>query len=185
MECSKPVVQISGSAYILLAFMLLLLPLPWVIAVIFAALVHEAFHAVAAHILSGRIYALHIGAGGAKMEIGPLEPSKEWFVALAGPMGSAVLVLFAKWIPRTAVCALLHCVFNLLPLYPLDGGRFLSCLISILSPGKKGERIFLASQRVIRFVITVIGLFIACRWGILPTAMLMLLLNLKRNKRTV
>ena len=169
----------------MLALMLLVLPLSWVAAAILAALIHECFHIGATMLLSGRIYHLQIGAGGAKMEVEFMSAKRELLVAAAGPMGSALLVLLARWMPRTAICAFIHCFYNLLPLYPLDGGRILSCACNCLFPGGKGERAFSSIQIIIRILLVLLCVPVAFHWGIWSAAALALALVRKRNTRTV
>ncbi len=184
MQHLKPEIQVDGALLILLALMLLLLPLKWVLAVILAVLVHEMFHAAAVYLLSGRIYSLYFGLGGARMKLDVLPPGKELAVALAGPLGSGLLVLLAPILPRTAMCGLVHCVYNLLPLFPLDGGRILSNLIALLFPGEAGERLFSLIQWIFRLVLIVLCLFLGFHWGILPV-LAFVLIKKQRQKRTV
>ena len=178
-------VSIQGSAFIFLALMLLLLPLSWVVAAVLAAVIHEVFHVVATILLSSRIYCLQVGAGGAKMDVAPMPAHRELIAAAAGPVGSALLVLLGRWMPRTAICAFVHCVYNLLPLYPLDGGRILSCISACLFPGEKGERMFYYFQKILRILFLIICVPVGLRWGILPATALTLALVRKRNTRTV
>lgn len=150
--------QIDGGFYLLLAFMLLLFPLCWVLAMILAAAFHELCHFGAIVGLGGRVYGLRLKANGAKMEIERLPAAKELLAALAGPAGSALLVLTAGRLPRLAVCGFVHCLFNLLPLFPMDGGRALFAAVRLL-PWAGGERVFFAFQRIVRCCL--VGL---CLW---------------------
>ncbi len=181
MQHLKPEIQIDGQLLIALALMLLLLPLKWVLAVILAVLVHEMFHAAAVYLLSGRIYSLRFGLGGARMQLDALPPGKELAVALAGPLGSAALMLLAPVLPRLAICGLVHCIYNLLPIFPLDGGRILSSLITFLFPGTRGEKLFAVLQWVFRLAAVGVCIYLGLHWSILPTVAIVLLLKRKRT----
>lgn len=120
-------VNLNPAFCILLALMLLILPLKWLLAAISAALFHEICHIAAVSLCNGSIQKLDLRSGGAKLEISPLSYGQELICALAGPLGGLFLLLFARWLPRIAVCAALQSLYNLLPIHPLDGGRALRC----------------------------------------------------------
>ena len=123
--------SLSPSACILAAMMVFLLPLRWILSAVLAALFHEFCHALAVFICGGRIQKVSIGGRGAVMHADGLSSGKTIFCVLAGPIGSLALVAFIRWIPRIAFCALFQGVYNLLPVYPLDGGRILRCLLNM------------------------------------------------------
>lgn len=178
-------VQTEGGFLILLAAMLLLLPLQWVLAAVLAACFHECCHYLAIRALGGEVYGLRLGLGGAKMEVAPLPSGKELAAALAGPIGSAFLVLLAKWLPRLAVCGFVHCVFNLLPLFPLDGGRALRGLLTLILPMDRAERVFSVSQQAVRWCMGALCLLAAFKWGVFPALVIIGLFLRQRKKRTV
>ena len=120
---------ISPSACILAAMMLLLLPLRWIICALIAAVFHEICHALAVYFCGGKIEELSVGDRGAVMRADALHPVKKLICVLAGPIGGLLLVLLVRWIPRIAFCALVQSAYNLLPIYPLDGGRALRCIL--------------------------------------------------------
>lgn len=170
---------------ILLAAMLLLLPLRWVAAAICAAAFHELCHYALVKMVGGRVYGLRLGVGGAQLEVAPMAPVSEMLVAAAGPIGSALLVLTARYAPRLAVCALVHCVFNLLPLFPSDGGRILRGALTRFLPAGIGERIFSASQKILVWALLLVCAVVALRVGILPVCFAILLIWRQRKHRTV
>lgn len=135
-------VILNGGAYIRLVILLLILPINWVIAAIAAALFHELSHYTALRVLNIPVHRLEILGFGARMETGEMSEKEELLCALAGPAGSFLLLTFARWIPRIALCALIQGIFNLLPVKNLDGGRALRCAWALVfgkKPCKQGK----------------------------------------------
>lgn len=91
-----------------------------------AAAVHELGHLAVIKLHHKPIRQIRIEALGAVIIIGCMDHKTEWHCALAGPVAGALfgLLLLRIW-PECAVISLLLSVVNLLPLYPLDGGRIL------------------------------------------------------------
>ena len=120
-------VNLHPSFCLLWAFLLLTVPLPWLVSAITAALFHELCHYWAIRTVHGQIYSLKLQCHGASMTISPLTAGKEWVCAMAGPAGSLLLFALFKIFPRLALCGGIQAAFNLLPIYPLDGGRMMRC----------------------------------------------------------
>lgn len=115
--------EADGGFFLVLALMLLLFPLGLVAGILLAALIHECGHLIAVRLTGGRVLAIRLHAGGARIETAPMEPGKAAVCALAGP-GAGALTIFAwRFFPEMALAGLVQTVFNLLPIYPLDGGR--------------------------------------------------------------
>ena len=121
-------VQIHYGVFFMAALWLILLPPAWGMGVILAASVHELFHLLAVLLFGGQVLGFSIGPGGASMETTALSPFQEMICVLAGPLGSFTMLLLADKFPEAAICGLVQGVYNLLPIYPLDGGRVLGCL---------------------------------------------------------
>lgn len=114
---------------VLLAAALLLLPWAWVGAFLAAAAVHELGHILATQILGGKIVGISLGLHGAQIHTAPMDPKSQLPAILAGPLFGLLPVLLWEKCPRLALCALLLSSWNLLPIFPLDGGRALRLLL--------------------------------------------------------
>lgn len=130
-------ITMSGGFCITLALMLLLVPLEWLLAALFSAAFHEACHYLALRVCTGKGNGVRLYSFAAHLVLPEMSRGREVLCALAGPVGGLCLLLFARWMPRVALCAGFQSIYNLLPIYPLDGGRALqSGLLLFLSPPK-------------------------------------------------
>ena len=107
----------------MLGLAVLLLPLRVLLGIVLAAAVHELGHLTAMYFLGVPVLGIVFRPSGARIEAGPMEPGTEILCALAGPVAGAVTIFAWKWFPELAVAGLVQTVFNLIPVYPLDGGR--------------------------------------------------------------
>lgn len=129
-------ISVSLGLYFFLALLILLIPLRWLTAAIVSVAVHELFHIGAIRCFGHHICSIHIGADGARIQTPPMPLWQELLCALAGPIGGIFLLLFARWFPMLALCSGFHTLYNLLPVYPQDGGRALRCGAQLLLPDK-------------------------------------------------
>lgn len=159
-------VELSGWGCVALALLLLVLPLPWVAAAVLAAAVHELCHYLAIAALGGQVGRIAVGPGGAAMELDALNPVRELLAAAAGPVGSLSLTLMGRFFPRLALCGLVQGLFNLLPIYPLDGGRILRRALELVLPDRAAAAITCWTG----FAFALCGAFGCLRLGFLPGA---------------
>lgn len=146
MRCCK--VAIEAHTYFFWAFLLLVLPVRWVFGFFIAAAVHELCHIGMLHIFRKNPLQLWVSPGGMKMDVPELSPVQEFFCTLAGPIGGLLLLSLGRWYPELALCAGVQSCYNLLPLYPLDGGRILRALANLLIPQYSDAVIFAAEVLV-------------------------------------
>lgn len=132
--------RLSGLRFwgcIFFSLLLLTVPFPWVCAAVLAASFHELCHVGAIYALGGRVGRITAGGSGARIEMWELSGWREFLAAAAGPAGSFLLFFLWRQFPRLAVCGLFQGAFNLLPVYPMDGGRMVSCLLRpVLGAGR-------------------------------------------------
>lgn len=153
-------IDTDAFAYFLGALAVLILPLRWIWAVLIAATCHELGHIIAVWLLKGKIMSLRVGIGGAVITTSSMEPWKGLVSTLAGPAVSFVLAGFMGRFPRVAFTALMQGMYNLLPLYPLDGGR----AVEIISKHIMSEKTGSATVRFYLFLFAVGLLFIISIW---------------------
>ena len=116
-------VRTEAGFWIVLGLMVLLFPLRFLVGVLLAAVIHELGHLTAIRLTCGRVRGIWLHAGGARIETAPMEPGQAILCALAGPGAGALTVFAWRWFPELAVAGLVQTVFNLIPIYPLDGGQ--------------------------------------------------------------
>lgn len=120
---NRPIISVTAGFWCVIAAMLLILPLPWVTAILLSSAVHELCHYWAAKLNHLNVSSIQLRATGVYMHIEAMLPRQEVICALSGPLGGLVLLLFGKYCPRTALCAIAQSFYHLLPVLPLDGGR--------------------------------------------------------------
>ncbi len=152
------------------------------VAALFACVVaHEFGHALTARrygIRTPDITLLPIG-GLARLESMPEKPGQEILVALAGPAVNVaiwailVVVLGAEtdleklaqiehttegFLGRLALVNLFIAVFNLLPAFPMDGGRVFRATLSIFMDRVRATRVAATGGQVLAFALGLLGL---------------------------
>lgn len=154
----------------------------FILAIFMCVVLHEFGHALMARrygISTRDIILLPIG-GLARLEKMPTQPIQELWVALAGPAVNAVIAvaLFvwlkatASWEPvqsltvttgpfleRLMALNLFMIAFNMIPAFPMDGGRVLRAILATRQEYDRATRIAAAIGRGMAFLFAVIGFF--------------------------
>lgn len=144
-----------------------------------ALLFHEAGHLLLLWLLGAKVHRLRLAASGAVIVTEPLSYGQEIAVAAAGPFCNLLLFLLnTKTHPVAAFVNLCLLAYNLLPFYPMDGGRLLRALLHLLLP----ERAALWTERGIAICCGVLLLagagYLTCVWhaGLWPILIVALLM---------
>lgn len=156
----------------MIAVMLLAVPLPWLLGWLIAAAVHECSHWCMLRLCGKRIYKVYLDFGGAKMQTDALSNGQTVLCALAGPVGGMMLLAIANTFPHAALCALILSAYNLLPIYPLDGGRALQGFLQTILPDRYAKTIFIITEKTVLLALSALCTIAAFKWklGLLPIA---------------
>ena len=125
------------------------------------ALFHEIGHLVATWVCRVNVRGISLSAAGAVIDTQFCDCKTELICAAAGPVVGAVLGLcFLHHAPKTAMVSFLLSIVNLLPLYPLDGGRMLHAVLNLRLPEEKTRRVL----RYTALCVCCVLMLLAC-WG--------------------
>lgn len=153
----------------------------WLVLIFASVVVHELSHCFVGRtrgVVVHEILLLPIG-GVSKLENLPDDPRDELAIAIAGPAASAGLALFAgiaavllsvpllpvdlldgAFVARLFWFNLIVAGFNLLPAFPLDGGRVLRALLERRYDLERATHVAARCGRVVAIVMVVGGLFV-------------------------
>jgi len=156
----------------------------FVIAIFLCVVLHEMGHVLAARrykIDTKNITLLPIG-GVSNMEKIPSDPKEELVVTLAGPAVNVaiVIILFIflsitngptdfsrisyvngdNFLLSLAAVNLWLAIFNLIPAFPMDGGRILRALLSLFLNRSRATKIAAQIAQVIAFLFIIAGFFV-------------------------
>lgn len=167
-------IVIKPITYIHIVLLLFLVPLKWLFAWLVAAGIHEVCHLLAVRLCGGEVFCIKVGITGAEIKSSSMEKKGRLFAVLSGPLGGLLLLAFAKWIPRIAICSWFLSIYNLLPLLPLDGGRAIEILF--------GDKVYIF-QKIFLILLSVGSVYAALilHLGLLPPIIVAVLWLKSRN----
>lgn len=146
---------------------------------LFAVTLHEAGHLLALRCMHAQLHKISFHLSGAIIHTQALSYQKELLAAAAGPAVNVLCsAVFLHHDPRFALVNLLLLGYNLLPFYPMDGGRMLRALLHLLLP----DGMAMVTERVIVVAgllsLTAFSCYLTCIWhaGLWPVILCALLL---------
>lgn len=162
--------------------------------VLLSASVHEFAHWVTVKWCGGDIVCFHLTATGGNMVLNaskPLSSVRELLAIAMGPMTNVIIAVItaqfgAAWHVFSGLNLALG-LFNLLPIYPLDGGRILKICVMKYSSASSGYFIFDVITYSARLALLV-GVVWCCRVGGINLSLVFmaawLILGIKNRKNT-
>ena len=162
-------IRIHPSFCVGLCISLLTLPIPWVTAWLFAAVIHELGHYVALNILHIPVLRMTLCYNGAYIETGYMTKWGELFSAAAGPTAGIVCVFLYSYFPKLAICAFIQSVYNLLPLPDYDGGRIIKSVIRCFLPPIIADGVYSGVVLGVCLLLVLLGIYfwLIARLGII------------------
>lgn len=152
----------------------------WLFPFLAAAAVHELGHFLCVYWLGARVTFFQLSIGGAVIETTPLSYRQEALCAFAGPFAGLLMAFVLHHIlPWLSFFALAQSLYNLLPVYPLDGGRALKAVLGLRLSLARVERIL----HLVSICVLILVFFLSMLllhpilpwpWFILPAAALFL-----------
>lgn len=122
--------------------------------------VHESGHLAALRLAGAPVLGFRLSLRGAVIRTGLMSYGQEAVCAAAGPAASLLLGAgLLRAVPEAGLLSLGLATVNLLPLYPLDGGRILAAVLLRTAP----RQAYAVLSRV-SFVVCVLLMLLAC-WG--------------------
>lgn len=165
--------------------------------ILLTVLAHELGHFSMIHLLGGRVTGLQLGLVGLRMdyESASISYPGEIAIALMGPFVSLALAFSASLFGQITASETAHllaglslgaCLFNLLPIYQLDGGRALFCLLAWRGNLQLAERAICVFSCIFIFALLLagFGLFLYSGWNFtMLTAAVWLLISYCKSRR--
>lgn len=127
-------------------------------------IMHELSHMIMALILNVDIKEIMLLPFGATAKYdGKLNPIKELLISIAGPMAS---LLFANLYNNYTyfVINLLIFIFNMIPIYPLDGGRIVKIFLTFFLGEKKTQKIINVLNIFLVYILSILAIILFIKY---------------------
>ncbi|XMB87385.1 hypothetical protein RJG79_06185 [Mycoplasmatota bacterium WC44] len=148
-----------------------------ILIIFFSILFHELCHAIVSKIFNRKISKITILPFGTIFEVDSndnINLLEELLIVLAGPLGSLFLMMFDDLYSINRIIL----IFNLLPIYPLDGGKIIETLLCKVFNFKLVLKIIYVNSIIFSFSMIIIGVvYSSINFVIIGVALL--IINLK------
>ena len=124
-------------------------------------IMHELSHMVVALLLKIDIEEISFMPVGVNAKyLGRISPLKELIISISGPIGTLIFAFLYnnKIYYLINICI---AIFNMIPIYPLDGGRVLRVLLKFIVGDKIGQNISTYLTNILVIIFLLVGIFIA------------------------
>jgi len=170
-----------------LAMLCFLTWLNWKLCFVFllSVAVHECGHLLVMKIWRIPIEEIAIGMDGVKIRSGVMGGGVEICCALAGPLSGLILAIFTmRLYPQIAVISTMLSIVNMLPIYPLDGGRILQAILCMYVNDNSVRRIINTVTWVVCSFLMLLSCWLAIvlQAGLWPIAVTLVLLCRVSNR---
>lgn len=150
-----------------------------------AVTLHEAGHLLALRGMHAQVHKVSFQLTGAVIHTQPLRYPQELLAAAAGPTVNLLCTLFfLHKNPAFALVNLLLLLFNLLPLYPLDGGRIVRALVHMLLNDTAARIVEKLVTTVCLAAVAACAVYLTCVWHAGPWPIIVCVLLILRAVET-
>ena len=157
--------SISPWAVLLMAAVYFAAGIKAVLAVLISVVIHELGHSAAIKLFGGKVVSVRFDSSGLCMDSNGIESAVGELIVLAsGPAAGLIFAAICSHYPENGFAVLLTAVgfvltaYNLLPVYPLDGGRMVYTVLSGCIGRKKCADIMYLIGIITGTIIAVCGL---------------------------
>lgn len=156
------------------------------------AFIHELGHLLAGIILGLKVKKINIMPFGISINFEDYSSKyliKKIIIAIAGPLTNliiSVIGMYNNWKEEIIYTNMLIGMFNMIPIYPLDGGRILKYIFQLCENAKEAEIITYKLSNILIILLTIIssiGILLMHNIGIILILSYLWYLVIKENKR--
>lgn len=164
-------VEIHASIFILLAIIIFLENSIFAFSVVLFSFAHEIAHTITAKYLGYTPQKISFGLFGGVLHIrqGFINPKDELLIHLTGPffnllsataLYAAALCFHIGWFEPLIFANILLALFNLMPFYPLDGGKIISLYFAFFLGYGRAQKFFRVLSRILTFLLFILGIYL-------------------------